>query len=404
MKINYNGSVNAPKGFKSSGIHCGIKKKNKDLCLIHSSVLCNAAAVYTQSVVKGEPLLVTMDHLSDGRAQSIIVNSGNANTCTGENGKETAINMTKYCAEALNINESDVIVASTGVIGVPLDITPIKEGIPTLVSSLDTSDPLDSLQAIQTTDTLCKNISVQFEIDGKTCTIGAMAKGSGMIHPNMATMLSFITTDISISEDLLCKCLKSSVNKTYNMVSVDGSTSTNDMVVVMANGLAGNATIEDEGNNYSIFKEALDYVNKHLAKMIAKDGEGATKLLECIVKNATEQDISDVCSKSIISDSLVKAAMFGCDANWGRILAAIGKTCMNVDINKIDVYFESASGSILVCKDGMNVDFDEELALNILKESEIKIIVDLNDGTYCSTAWGCDLTYDYVKINGDYRS
>lgn len=404
MKINYKGSVTSPKGFKASGMHCGIKKKNKDLCIIYSSQLCNTAAVYTKSVVKGEPLLVTMDHLSNGLAQSIIVNSGNANTCTGKDGLETANLMAKYCAEALNIDEKDVIVASTGIIGVPLSITPIKNAIPTLVENLSTDDNLDSLKAIQTTDTLDKNISVEFNVGGKKCCIGAMAKGSGMIHPNMATMLSFITTDVNISQKLLKKCLSSSVNKTYNKVSVDGSTSTNDMVVIMSNGLAGNEIIQEENDDYFIFKEALDVINTHLAKMIAKDGEGATKLIECTVENSSSQDVADACSKSIISDSLVKAAMFGCDANWGRILAAMGKTELEFDTNKVDITFESKLGKIIVCKNGMYVPFDEDLALDILKYDEIKIIVDMNDGNCSSTSWGCDLTYEYVKINGEYRS
>lgn len=398
------GSVHSPLGFKSAGIHCGIKKHNKDLALIYSQVSCNAAGVFTKSVVKGEPLLVTMENIKDGKAQAIIVNSGNANTCTGAQGKETAYLMAKFTGENLGLSPNDVLVASTGVIGVPLNIDPIEKSLPALVNLLDTGNALDACEAILTTDILSKNIAVKIEIDNKIVTIGAMAKGSGMIHPNMATMLSFITTDLAISDDLLKKALTSTVNKSYNRISVDGSTSTNDMVLILANGLAENTLITEEDENYLKFVEALQYLNIYLAKLIAKDGEGATKLIECIVKNAPSEEIAETCAKSIIADNLVKAAMFGNDANWGRILGAIGKTTLQMDVSKIDVTFKNEKGSVLVCKNSSYIEFDEDKALHLLNSPEIIIDVDFKSGNSSATAWGCDLTYEYVKINGEYRS
>ena len=398
------GGVCASSGFKASGVHCGIRKNHikKDLALIYSEVKANAAAVYTTNLVKGAPLTVTKKHISDGVAQAVICNSGNANTCNA-NGIEIAEKMSALVADSLKIYKDDVIVASTGVIGQPLDITPIAEKMPQLVSALNTNGD-DAAEAIMTTDTVPKQVAVEFTLDGKTCHVGGMAKGSGMIHPNMATMLVFITSDVAISSEMLQMALSKDIQSTFNMVSVDGDTSTNDMVSIMANGLAGNKEITSEGEAFSLFMEALNTVTVHLCKMIAGDGEGATKLLECRVFNAKTPDIAKTCAKSVICSSLVKAAMFGADANWGRILCALGYSGADIDVTKIDVKFVSEAGEVIVCKDGAGVEFSEEKAKEILLKKEIDIIVDLNDGDADASAWGCDLTYDYVKINGDYRT
>lgn len=403
--MNYiEGGVCAAKGFKASGVHCGIRKQTtkKDLALIVSEIPAAAAAVYTQNLVKGAPIYVTKENISDGKAMAIICNSGNANTCNA-NGIEIAEQMCELTQKFTGINKKDVIVASTGVIGQPLSIEPIAEGMDALVKGLgDNSD--DAAQAIMTTDTVKKEIAVEFELDGKKCVIGGIAKGSGMIHPNMATMLVFVTTDVSISSAMLQKALRNDVKNSFNMISVDGDTSTNDMVCVMANGLAGNKEINDEGEDFEIFKKALNEVTVNLCRKIAGDGEGATKLLECIVSGAKSDSEAKGAAKSVICSSLLKAAMFGADANWGRVLCALGYSGENLDVNKIDVSFKSDKGEILVCKKGAGVDFSEEKAKEILLEKEIQILVDLNDGQYSATAWGCDLTYDYVRINGDYRS
>lgn len=403
--MNYiEGGVCAAKGFKASGVHCGIRKQTtkKDLALIVSEIPAAAAAVYTQNLVKGAPIYVTKENISDGKAMAIICNSGNANTCNA-NGIEIAEQMCELTQKFTGINKKDVIVASTGVIGQPLSIEPIAEGMDALVKGLgDNSD--DAAQAIMTTDTVKKEIAVEFEIDGKKCVIGGIAKGSGMIHPNMATMLVFVTTDVSISSAMLQKALRNDVKNSFNMISVDGDTSTNDMVCVLANGLAGNKEINDEGEDFEIFKKALNEVTVNLCRKIAGDGEGATKLLECIVSGAKSDSEAKGAAKSVICSSLLKAAMFGADANWGRVLCALGYSGENLDVNKIDVSFKSDKGEILVCKNGAGVDFSEEKAKEILLEKEIQILVDLNDGQYSATAWGCDLTYDYVRINGDYRS
>lgn len=403
--MNYiEGGVCAAKGFKASGVHCGIRKQTtkKDLALIVSEIPAAAAAVYTQNLVKGAPIYVTKENISDGKAMAIICNSGNANTCNA-NGIEIAEQMCELTQKFTGINKKDVIVASTGVIGQPLSIEPIAEGMDALVKGLgDNSD--DAAQAIMTTDTVKKEIAVEFELDGKKCVIGGIAKGSGMIHPNMATMLVFVTTDVSISSAMLQKALRNDVKNSFNMISVDGDTSTNDMVCVMANGLAGNKEINDEGEDFEIFKKALNEVTVNLCRKIAGDGEGATKLLECIVSGAKSDSEAKGAAKSVICSSLLKAAMFGADANWGRVLCALGYSGENLDVNKIDVRFKSDKGEILVCKKGAGVDFSEEKAKEILLEKEIQILVDLNDGQYSATAWGCDLTYDYVRINGDYRS
>jgi len=398
------GGVCAAKGFRASGIHCGIRKNKtkKDLALIYSEVQASAAAVYTTNLVKGAPLTVTKKHLQNGKAQAVICNSGNANTCNA-NGIEIAEKMSALVSEKLGIPSDDVIVASTGVIGQPLDIEPIAGGMDALVRGLgDNSD--DAAEGIMTTDTVKKEIAVTFEVGGKTCTIGGIAKGSGMIHPNMATMLVFITTDAAISSEMLAKALSGDIKNTFNMVSVDGDTSTNDMVAIMANGMAGNEEIVCEGEGFDAFMKALNTVTVYLCRAIAGDGEGATKLLECTVSGARSEEIAKTVAKSIICSSLVKAAMFGSDANWGRVLCAIGYSGADVDVSRVDVSFVSAAGSICVCKNGSGVDFSEELAKEILLEKEIGIAVCLNDGETNAVAWGCDLTYDYVRINGDYRT
>ncbi|MBQ5885834.1 MAG: bifunctional ornithine acetyltransferase/N-acetylglutamate synthase [Clostridia bacterium] len=403
MKI-ISGGVCAAKGFTANGVHCGIRKNRtkKDLSLIFSEVKASAAAVYTTNLVKGAPLTVTKSHLSDGYAQAVICNSGNANTCNA-NGIEIAEEMSDLIANELNISSSDIVVASTGVIGQPLDITPIKNGIPSLVAGLGANGDA-AAEGIMTTDTVSKEVAVSFEIDGVECKIGGIAKGSGMIHPNMATMLVFITTDCAISPEMLQKALSSDIADTFNMVSVDGDTSTNDMVCVLANGMAGNTEITADDEKLETFMKALNTVTVHLCRMIAGDGEGATKLLECSVMGAKTKGIAKTVAKSVICSSLTKAAMFGADANWGRVLCAIGYSGADVDVNKIDVSFISQKGEIPVCKNGAGIDFSEEKAKEILLEKEITISVNLNDGEYSSTAWGCDLTYEYVKINGDYRT
>ncbi len=399
------GGVCAAKGFTAGGVHCGIRKNRskKDLALIASVVPAAAAAVYTTNLVKGAPLLVTKQHLADGTAQAVICNSGNANTCNA-NGIEIAEQMSDLTAQALGIAPSDVVVASTGVIGQPMTIDPIAGGMAALKASLSETGSADAAEGIMTTDTRLKEIAVEFELGGKTCRIGGIAKGSGMIHPNMATMLVFITTDAAIAPDMLQKALSTDIADTFNMVSVDGDTSTNDMVTVLANGMAGNETIAAEGEDFTAFMQALNTVTVYLCRRIAGDGEGATKLLECRVTGAADISTAKTVAKSVICSSLLKAAMFGADANWGRVLCAIGYSGAAVDVNKIDVSFASKAGEILVCKDGAGVDFSEEKAKEILTEEEIEILIDLNSGEAAATAWGCDLTYDYVKINGDYRT
>ena len=399
------GGVTAAKGFRANGVHCGIRKNRikKDLALIVSDTVANAAAVYTTNLVKGAPLTVTKANIANGKAQAMICNSGNANTCNA-NGIEIAQQMCELTAKALGISSTDVIVASTGVIGQPLDITPIAEGMGKLVSGLSASGGADAAEAIMTTDTQKKEIAVRFTVGGKACTLGGIAKGSGMIHPNMATMLVFLTTDCAISAEMLGKALSNDIKNTFNMTSIDGDTSTNDMVSIMANGAAGNAEITAEGEDFTAFMTALNTVTVALCREIAGDGEGATKLLECVVDGAACDAIAKTVAKSVICSSLTKAAMFGADANWGRVLCAIGYSGAPVDVNKIDVSFRSAKGEILVCKNGAGVEFSEEIAKEILLEKEICILVSLNDGAFSATAWGCDLTYDYVKINGDYRT
>lgn len=404
MKI-VNGGVCAPKGFKANGIHCGIRKnKTKlDFALIVSDTLCDTASVYTTNLVKGAPIKVTQDNSKNGKAQAVICNSGNANTCNA-NGVEIARGMCDLVEKEVGISTNDVIVASTGVIGQPLSLEPMKNGMSELVKGLSYDKSREANLAIMTTDTIEKSVSFEFEIGGKTCRIGGIAKGSGMIHPNMATMLCFITTDVSIDSSLLDKALHSAIADSFNMLSVDGDTSTNDMVSVLANGMAENKRIDSEGEEYIVFKDALTSICQALVRLIAKDGEGATKLLVCSVKGAKTIECAKVVAKSVITSSLFKAAMFGADANWGRVLCAIGYSGADVDVMKVDVSFSSSEGEILVCKNGSGVDFDEDVAKKILLKDEINININLNDGVDSSTAWGCDLTYDYVRINGDYRT
>ncbi len=404
MKI-IDGGVCAAKGFTASGVHCGIRKNRtkKDIALIFSETKASAAAVYTTNLVKGAPLTVTKSHLADGMAQAVICNSGNANTCNA-NGIEVAEKMSELTANALKIDAKDMIVASTGVIGQPLNLEPIEAGIPQLVANLSNNGGKDAAEGIMTTDTILKEVAVEFEIGGKICHMGGIAKGSGMIHPNMATMLVFITTDAAISPDMLQKALSGDIKNTFNMISIDGDTSTNDMVTVLANGMAGNDMITSEGEAFDIFMKALNTINIHLCKLIAADGEGATKLLECKVTGANSIQTAKTVAKSVICSSLLKAAMFGADANWGRVLCAIGYSGADVDVSKVGVSFKSAKGEIEVCKNGAGVDFSEDIAKEILLEKEILIAVTLDSGDCEATAWGCDLTYDYVKINGDYRT
>ena len=399
------GGVCAAKGFKAAGVHCGIRKNKtkKDLALIVSDVPAGAAAVYTTNLVKGAPLTVTKNNIADGKAQAVICNSGNANTCNA-NGIEIAEKMCALVSDKLGIDKTDVVVASTGVIGQPLSIDPIVNGMDALVAGLSYDGSDAAAEGIMTTDTVKKEIAVEFEVGGKTCTIGVIAKGSGMIHPNMATMLVFITTDVAISSELLSKALSHDIKNTFNMTSVDGDTSTNDMVTILANGMAGNTPITEEGADFDAFMTALNTVNVYLCRMIAGDGEGATKLLECSVTGALNEENAKTVAKSVICSSLVKAAMFGSDANWGRVLCAIGYSGASVDVNKVDVSFVSAKGEIPVCKNGAGIEFSEEIAKEILLEKEIGIKITLGDGDGKATAWGCDLTYDYVKINGDYRT
>ena len=399
------GGVCAAKGFTAGGIHCGIRKNHtkKDLALIFSEVPASAAAVYTTNLVKGAPLIVTKNHLQDGIAQAVICNSGNANTCNA-NGIEIAERMSVLTASHLGVTPDDIIVASTGVIGQPLCIDPIAKGLPELVQGLSVEGGRDAAVGIMTTDTVMKEVAVEFEVGGKTCCIGGIAKGSGMIHPNMATMLVFITTDCAISPAMLQKALSGDIANTFNMVSVDGDTSTNDMVAVLANGMAGNETITGEGADFDAFMKALNSVTVNLCRKIAGDGEGATKLLECKVTGGKTEAAAKTVAKSVICSSLLKAAMFGADANWGRVLCAIGYSGADVDVTKIDVSFRSTAGQIDVCQAGAGIPFSEEEAKQVLLQKEIEILVALNDGSFDATAWGCDLTYDYVKINGDYRT
>ena len=399
------GGVCASIGFKANGVHCGIRKNKtkRDLSLIVTEVRASAACVYTQNLVKGAPILVTKKHVADGYASAIVCNSGNANTCNA-NGEEIAEQMCSLVSDATGIPASDVIVASTGVIGQPLSIDPIREGMPSLVSGLSEEGSNLAAQGIMTTDTISKEIAYSFTLGGKECHIGAIGKGVGMINPNMATMLIFITTDAAISPAMLQKALSADVKDSFNMISVDGDTSTNDMVAVLANGCAGNEPVTAPGKDFNAFRKALSKVTTYLCRKIAGDGEGATKLLECKVTGAKSKSAARTVAKSVIKSSLFKAAMFGADANWGRVLCAIGYSGADVDVTKVSVDFKSRAGELAVCRNGSGVPFSEEEAKKILSEKEIEILIGLDDGNGKATAWGCDLTYEYVKINGDYRT
>ena len=406
IEILKEGGVTAPKGFRANGLHCGIRKnkEKKDFMLIVSDVPCDAAAVYTQNLVCGAPVTVTRENLKNGKAQAVICNSGIANTCNAD-GIEKAEAMCALVAQYTGIPAGDVVVASTGVIGQPIDLAPMQNGMQALVDGLSEHGSAAAAEAIMTTDTVKKEIAVRVALSGgKVCTLGAIAKGSGMIHPNMATMLSFITTDANIAPEMLKAALNWCVHRSYNMLSVDGDTSTNDTVAVLANGLCGNTRIETQNDDYAAFCRALFKVCNYMVRMLAKDGEGATKLVLCEVQNAPDEETARVLAKSVIRSPLVKTAMFGSDANWGRVLCALGYAGVRVDVHKIDVRFSSAKGEICVCTDGAGVDFSEEKAKEILSEDEITILVDLKAGEAEATAYGCDLTYDYVKINGDYRT
>ena len=399
------GGVCAPMGFKAGGIHCGIRKNRvkRDISLIISDVPASASAVYTQNLVKGAPIYVTQRNLADGVAQAAICNSGNANTCNAD-GEDVAWQMCELTAAATGVKPEDVIVASTGVIGQPLPIAPIKDGMAALAAAVHGSGSQEAAEGIMTTDTRLKEVAVSFMVGGVTCKLGGIAKGSGMIHPNLATMLVFLTCDAAIAPHMLKKALADNVQDTFNMTSVDGDTSTNDMVCIMSNGLAGNALIDCEGADYDAFCAALNEVTTTLCRAIAKDGEGATRLLTCVVSGGKTVKDAKLAAKSVVCSSLFKAAIFGADANWGRVLCALGYSGADIDVKAVDVSFRSAKGEITVCQNGASLPFSEEKAKEILLEDEIDVLITLHDGTASATAWGCDLTYDYVKINGDYRT
>ncbi len=401
------GGVCAAKGYRASGINCGLNSdKNKnDLALLVSDVDADTAAVYTQNKVKGAPVMVTKSHIeaSGGVSRAVVMNSKNANTCNAD-GEEKAERMCRAVSERLGIENDKVLVASTGVIGQILPVELIENGMDELIAGLSYEGNAAAATAIMTTDTVKKEYAVEFELGGKRCVLGGMAKGSGMIHPNMATTLNFITTDAAVSSELLQRALSDIVKVTYNCLSIDGDTSTNDMIILQANGLAGNGKLVSEDQDFEVFKGALFVVMRELTKMLAKDGEGATKLVECNVSSAPDKDTAIIVAKSVIRSPLLKCAVFGEDANWGRVLCAIGYAEAEFDITKVDVDFESAAGTVAVCRNGAGVEFSEDEAKKVLSEDEIKINVALNIGSESASAWGCDLTYDYVKINGDYRS
>lgn len=410
--VNFNGyniidgGVCAAEGFKAGGVIAGIKAGNttkRDLAMIVCEKRCKAAALFTTNKVKGAPIIVSKEHLKDGYAQAVIVNSGNANTCNPD-GVEIAEEMCRLTSEALNIDINDILIGSTGVIGQKLNIEAIRKAISPLASSLAKGNSPLACEAIMTTDTRKKEFAVEFEIDGKKCHLGGISKGSGMINPNMATMLAFITTDVAINGELLAKALRKVNSVTYNMVSVDGDTSTNDTLIIMSSELAGNTEIICEDKNYEIFENALYAVMMNLARETARDGEGATKLIECVVNGAPTEAIAKAVAKSVISSSLVKAALFAADANWGRILCAIGYAEGDFDISKTSVELVSNAGKLTVCVDGAGIGFSEAEAKKVLSEEEIKIIVELYSGEHSAIAWGCDLTFDYVKINAEYRT
>ena len=403
-----NGGICAPLGFRASGIHAGVKSHNvnkKDVALIVSDVDCSAAAVFTKNVVKAAPIHISRAHLADGKARAVICNSGNANACAPQ-GEENALRMCRAAAAAVGCKAEDVVVASTGVIGQTLRIGVIEDVVPVLMNMLERSDEASdaAAQAIMTTDTVKKEIALETVIGGKTVRMGGIAKGSGMIHPNMGTMLCFITTDCAISPAMIRKALVDTANCSFNRISVDGDTSTNDSCIVLANGLAGNAEITTDGADYDAFLEAFIAICTDLARSMAADGEGAKHLITCQVKGASSVEQAETIGKSVIGSALTKSAIFGCDANWGRVLAAMGYSGETFDPEKVNVSFASTVGNVLVCKDGRGLDFDEDLATKILSEKEVIIDIEMAEGNCAATCWGCDLTYDYVRINGDYRT
>ena len=402
------GGVTAAKGFEAAGVEAGIKYKNRmDMALVYSEVPCKAAGTFTTNVVKAAPVKWDQKIVYEsGIAQAVIINAGVANACTGAEGYGYCLDTAKAAGKAFGIPEESVLVASTGVIGMQLPMNKILAGVDLLAEAKGASLEHGTLasKAIMTTDTVNKEIAVEFEVGGKTVTIGGMCKGSGMIHPNMCTMLGFVTTDVNISKELLLKALQEDVKDTYNMVSVDGDTSTNDTVLLLANGMAGNAEITEENDDYKAFCEALNFVNTFLARKIAGDGEGATALFEVKVVNAASKEEAVILSKSVVTSSLTKAAIYGHDANWGRILCALGYSGVQFDPEKVDLYFESAAGKLKIIENGVSTGYSEEVATKILYEEEVTAIADMKMGEYSATAWGCDLTYDYVKINADYRS
>ena len=402
------GGVCAAQGFKAAGIHVGVKTHanwKKDVALIVSDVDCAASAVFTKNVVKAAPIHVDKTHLADGKARAIIANSGNANACA-PHGEENAIKMCQAAAQAIGCKPEDVLVSSTGVIGQTLNVKVIEDGMPELYAALDHSIEASdaAAHAIMTTDTVKKEVAVETTVGGKTVRMGGIAKGSGMIHPNMGTMLCFLTTDCAISPEMIRAALLETVNVSFNRISVDGDTSTNDSCIVLANGLAGNETITEKGEDYAVFLEALQALCMALAKKMASDGEGAKHLITCTVRGAADEAQAETISKSVISSTLTKAAIFGADANWGRVLCAMGYSGAEFDPDKVDVHFTSAAGDIAVCEKGRGLDFDEDLAKKILTEHDIEINIRLGEGEGACTCWGCDITYDYIKINGDYRT
>ena len=402
------GGVCAAQGFRAAGLHVGVKTHNvnkKDVALIVSDADCAAAAVFTTNVVKAAPIHVTKAHLANGRARAVVANSGNANACAPL-GEENAKRMCAAAAKAIGCGAEDVLVCSTGVIGQTLRVNVIEEGMEELASLLERSGAASdaAAHAIMTTDTVKKEAAVEATVGGKTVRIGGIAKGSGMIHPNMGTMLCFITTDCAISPEMIRKALVDTAHVSFNRISVDGDTSTNDTCLVLANGLAGNETITGEGEDYAAFLEALKALCVRLARMMAKDGEGARHLITCTVAGAKDEESAQTIAKSVISSTLTKAAIFGCDANWGRVLCAMGYSGEEFDPDKVDVAFASAAGEIPVCRQGRGLDFDEDLAKRILTEDEVEIRVRMGEGDAACTCWGCDITYDYIKINGDYRT
>ena len=406
MKIIKNGTITNVKGIKATGISAQLKKSGKkDLALIYSEKKAVSAAVFTKNLVKAAPIILNMENIKNGNTQAIIVNSGNANSCTGETGLENAKKMTEFVANELGLKKEEILVQSTGIIGVQLDMKKIETGISKICKEISKNGGNDAATAIMTTDTFTKQICAEIEINGKTVTIAGMAKGSGMIHPNMATMLAFTVTDVNIKKSLLQKIFSEITDSTFNMISVDGDTSTNDMACVLANGLAGNEKIVDENTDgYIEFKEALHKVNEELAKLIAKDGEGATKLIQVTTNGAETLKDAKKVSKSVITSSLFKAAAFGGDPNWGRILCAVGYSEANLKTDKVNIFLKAGNDMVQVAKNGMAQDFNVPMAEKILKAEMVEIIVELNDGEFEATAWGCDLSYDYVKINAEYHT